>query len=154
MKTAIEDYEKESGDKLHGVAFVPFFTTIFKEQAKSLKVPSITITLPNGESLVPATSKDVATAVKSTATTAVKADTVTAIKTKAIAMTCGLTLLFTSTTVGTSVIASCNADKEIPTATTSTSTQATVPAVTVPKEVKDLIDKGEIKLDKDGIIGL
>ncbi len=48
MKTAIEDYENKSGDKLHGFVVVPFFTTIFKEEAKSLCVPSIKITLPNG----------------------------------------------------------------------------------------------------------
>ena len=154
MKTAIEDYENKSGDKLHGVVFVPFFTTIFREQAKSLKVPSITITLPNGESLVTAASKGVSTAVKSSATTAVKAGAVTAVKTKAIAMACGITLLFAGTTVGTSLLAGCKSDK-VPTATTSAQTTAqatTVPAVTVPKEVKDLVDKGEIKVDKDGNI--
>lgn len=154
MKTAIEDYENKSGDRLHGVIFVPFFTTIFREQAKSLSVPSITITLPNGESLVTAASKGVATAVKSSATTAVKAGAVTAVKTKAIAMACGITLLFAGTTVGTSVLAGCKSDK-VPTATTSAQTTAqatTVPAVTVPKEVKDLVDKGEIKVDKDGNI--
>ena len=154
MKTAIEDYENKSGDRLHGVVFVPFFTTIFREQAKSLKVPSITITLPNGESLVTAASKGVSTVVKSSATTAVKAGAVTAVKTKAIAMACGITLLFAGTTVGTSLLAGCKSDK-VPTATTSAQTTAqatTVPAVTVPKEVKDLVDKGEIKVDKDGNI--
>ena len=152
MKTAIEDYENKSGDRLHGVVFVPFFTTIFREQAKSLSVPSITITLPNGESLVTAASKGVSTAVKSSATTAVKAGAVTAVKTKVIAMACGMTLLFAGTTVGTSLLAGCKSDK-VPTATTSAQTTAqttTVPAVTVPKEVKDLVDKGEIKVDKDG----
>ncbi len=154
MKTAIEDYENKSGDKLHGVVFVPFFTTIFREQAKSLKVPSITITLPNGESLVTAASKGVSTAVKTSTATAVKAGAVTAVKTKAIAMACGMTLLFAGTTVGTSLLAGCKSDK-VPTATTSAQTTAqatTVPAVTVPKEVKDLVDKGEIKVDKDGNI--
>ena len=154
MKTAIEDYENKSGDRLHGVVFVPFFTTIFREQAKSLKVPSITITLPNGESLVTAASKGVSTAVKSSTATAVKAGAVTAVKTKAIAMACGITLLFAGTTVGTSLLAGCKSDK-VPTATTSVQTTAqatTVPAVTVPKEVKDLVDKGEIKVDKDGNI--
>ena len=154
MKTAIEDYENKSGDRLHGVVFVPFFTTIFREQAKSLKVPSITITLPNGESLVTAASKGVSTAVKSSTATAVKAGAVTAVKTKAIAMACGITLLFAGTTVGTSLLAGCKSDK-VPTATTSAQTTAqatTVPAVTVPKEVKDLVDKGEIKVDKDGNI--
>ena len=154
MKTAIEDYENKSGDKLHGVVFVPFFTTIFREQAKSLCVPSIKITLPNGESLVTAASKGVSTAVKSSTATAVKAGAVTAVKTKVIAMACGITLLFAGTTVGTSLLAGCKSDK-VPTATTSAQTTAqatTVPAVTVPKEVKDLVDKGEIKVDKDGNI--
>ena len=154
MKTAIEDYENKSGDKLHGVVVVPFFTTIFREQAKSLKVPSITITLPNGESLVTAVSKGVSTAVKSSTATAVKTGAVTAVKTKVIAMACGMTLLFAGTTVGTSLLAGCKSDK-VPTATTSAQTTAqatTVPAVTVPKAVKDLVDKGEIKVDKDGNI--
>ena len=154
MKTAIEDYENKSGDRLHGVVFVPFFTTIFREQAKSLCVPSIKITLPNGESLVTAASKGVSTAVKSSTATAVKAGAVTAVKTKALAMACGITLLFAGTTVGTSLLAGCKSDK-VPTATTSaqTTAQATPgPAVTVPKEVKDLVDKGEIKVDKDGNI--
>lgn len=154
MKTAIEDYENKSGDKLHGVVVVPFFTTIFKEEAKSLCVPSIKITLPNGESLVTAASKGVSTAVKSSTATAVKAGAVTAVKTKVIAMACGMTLLFAGTTVGTSLLAGCKSDK-VPTATTSVQTTAqatTVPAVTVPKAVKDLVDKGEIKVDKDGNI--
>lgn len=154
MKTAIEDYENKSGDRLHGVVFVPFFTTIFREQAKSLKVPSITITLPNGESLVTAASKGVSTAVKSSTATAVKTGAVTAVKTKVIAMACGMTLLFAGTTVGTSLLAGCKSDK-VPTATTSAQTTAqatTAPAVTVPKTVKDLVDKGEIKVDKDGNI--
>ena len=154
MKTAIEDYENKSGDKLHGVVFVPFFTTIFREQAKSLCVPSIKITLPNGESLVTSPSKGVSTAVKTSTATAVKAGAVTAVKTKVIAMACGMTLLFAGTTVGTSVLAGCKSDK-VPTATTSAQTNAqatTVPAVTVPKAVKDLVDKGEIKVDKDGNI--
>ena len=153
MKTAIEDYENKSGDKLHGVV-VPFFTTIFREQAKSLCVPSIKITLPNGESLVTAASKGVSTAVKSSTATAVKTGAVTAVKTKVIAMACGMTLLFAGTTVGTSLLAGCKSDK-VPTATTSAQTTAqatTVPAVTVPKAVKDLVDKGEIKVDKDGNI--
>ena len=154
MKTAIEDYEKKSGDKLHGVVFVPFFKTIFREQAKSLSVPSIKITLPNGESLVTVASKGVSTAVKSSTATAVKTGAVTAVKTKVIAMACGMTLLFAGTTVGTSVLAGCKSDK-VPTATTSAQTTAqatTAPAVTVPKAVKDLVDKGEIKVDKDGNI--
>lgn len=149
MKTAIEDYEKKSGDKLHGVVFVPFFTTIFREQAKSLKVPSIKITLPNGESLVTAASKGVATAVKSSATTAVKAGAVTAVKTKVIAMACGMTLLFASTTVGTSLLAGCNAEKE---PTEPSIISSTVQTSTVSSEVSKAIEDNGLKIDKDGNI--
>ena len=144
MKTAIEDYENKSGDRLHGVVFVPFFTTIFREQAKSLKVPSIKITLPNGESLVTAASKGVATAVKSSATTAVKAGAVTAVKTKVIAMACGMTLLFASTTVGTSLLAGCNAEKE--------PTEPSIISSTVSSEVSKAIEDNGLKIDKDGNI--
>ena len=144
MKTEIEDYENKSGDRLHGVVFVPFFTTIFREQAKSLKVPSIKITLPNGESLVTAASKGVATAVKSSATTAVKAGAVTAVKTKVIAMACGMTLLFASTTVGTSLLAGCNAEKE--------PTEPSIISSTVSSEVSKAIEDNGLKIDKDGNI--
>lgn len=149
MKTAIEDYENKSGDRLHGVVFVPFFTTIFREQAKSLKVPSIKITLPNGESLVTAASKGVATAVKSSATTAVKAGAVTAVKTKVIAMACGMTLLFASTTVGTSLLAGCNAEKE---PTEPSIISSTVQTSTVSSEVSKAIEDNGLKIDKDGNI--
>lgn len=149
MKTAIEDYENKSGDRLHGVVFVPFFTTIFREQAKSLKVPSITITLPNGESLVTAASKGVATAVKSSTATAVKVGAVTAVKTKVIAMACGMTLLFASTTVGTSILAGCNAEKE---PTEPSIISSTVQTSTVSSEVSKAIEDNGLKIDKDGNI--
>lgn len=149
MKTAIEDYENKSGDKLHGVVFVPFFTTIFREQAKSLSVPSIKITLPNGESLVTAASKGVSTAVKSSTATAVKTGAVTAVKTKAIAIACGMTLLFAGTTVGTSVLAGCNAEKE---PTEPSVISSTVQTSTVSSEVSKAIEDNGLKIDKDGNI--
>ena len=154
MKTAIEDYENKSGDKLHGVVFVPFFTTIFREQAKSLSVPSIKITLPNGESLVTAASKGVSTAVKSSTATAVKTGAVTAVKTKAIAIACGMTLLFAGTTVGTSVLAGCNAEKEPtePSVISSTVQTSTVQTSTVSSEVSKAIEDNGLKIDKDGNI--
>ena len=141
MKTAIEDYENKSGDKLHGVVFVPFFTTIFREQAKSLSVPSIKITLPNGESLVTAASKGVSTAVKSS--------TATAVKTKVIAMACGMTLLFAGTAVGISILAGCNAEKE---PTEPSIISSTVQTSTVSSEVSKAIEDNGLKIDKDGNI--
>ena len=154
VKTAIEDYENKSGDKLHGGVVVPFFTTIFKEEAKSLCVPSIKITLPNGESLVTAASKGVSTAVKSSTATAVKTGAVTAVKTKVIAMACGMTLLFAGTTVGISILAGCNAEKEPtePSVISSTVQTSTVQTSTVSSEVSKAIEDNGLKIDKDGNI--
>lgn len=158
MKTAIEDYENKSGDKLHGVVFVPFFTTIFREQAKSLSVPSITIKLPNGQTLATSATKGIATGAKSTVSSIVKATANATVKAKVIAVVCGATILAGTSAVGISILAGCNAEKEptepsVISSTVQTSTvPTTVPKTTVPKEVKDLVDKGEIKVDKDGNI--
>ena len=158
MKTAIEDYENKSGDKLHGVVFVPFFTTIFREQAKSLAVPNITIKLPNGQTLATSATKGFATGAKSTVSSIVKATANATVKTKVIAVVCGATILAGTSAVGISILAGCNAEKEptepsVISSTVQTSTvPTTVPKTTVPKAVKDLVDKGEIKVDKDGNI--
>ena len=147
MKTAIEDYENKSGDKLHGVVVVPFFTTIFKEEAKSLCVPSIKITLPNGESLVTAASKGVSTAVKSSTATAT-------VKTKVIAVVCGATILAGISAVGISILAGCNAEKEPtePSVISSTVQTSTVQTSTVSSEVSKAIEDNGLKIDKDGNI--
>ena len=158
MKTAIEDYENKSGDKLHGVVVVPFFTTIFKEEAKSLAVPNITIKLPNGQTLATSATKGFATGAKSTVSSIVKATATATVKTKVIAVVCGATILAGTLAVGISILAGCNAEKEptepsVISSTVQTSTvPTTVPKTTVPKAVKDLVDKGEIKVDKDGNI--
>jgi RNA polymerase sigma factor (sigma-70 family) len=157
MKTAIEDYENKSGDKLHGVV-VPFFTTIFKEEAKSLAVPNITIKLPNGQTLATSATKGFATGAKTTVSSIVKATATATVKTKVIAVVCGATILAGTSAVGISILAGCNAEKEptepsVISSTVQTSTvPTTVPKTTVPKAVKDLVDKGEIKVDKDGNI--
>ena len=157
MKTAIEDYENKSGDRLHGVV-VPFFTTIFKEEAKSLAVPNITIKLPNGQTLATSATKGIATGAKSTVSSIVKATATATVKTKVIAVVCGATILAGISAVGISILAGCNAEKEptepsVISSTVQTSTvPTTVPKTTVPKAVKDLVDKGEIKVDKDGNI--
>ena len=158
MKTAIEDYENKSGDKLHGVVVVPFFTTIFKEEAKSLAVPNITIKLPNGQTLATSATKGIATGAKSTVSSIVKATANATVKAKVIAVVCGATILAGTSAVGISILAGCNAEKEptepsVISSTIQTSTvPTTVPKTTVPKAVKDLVDKGEIKVDKDGNI--
>ena len=154
MKTAIEDYENKSGDKLHGVVFVPFFTTIFREQAKSLKVPSITIKLPNGQTLATSATKGFATGAKSTVSSIVKATATATVKTKVIAVVCGATILAGISAVGISILAGCNAEKEPtePSVISSTVQTSTVQTSTVSSEVSKAIEDNGLKIGKDGNI--
>lgn len=154
MKTAIEDYEHKSGDKLHGVVVVPFFTTIFKEEAKSLAVPNITIKLPNGQTLATSATKGFATGAKSTVSSIVKATATATVKTKVIAVVCGATILAGTSAVGISILAGCNAEKEPtePSVISSTVQTSTVQTSTVSSEVSKAIEDNGLKIDKDGNI--
>nr|WP_182422940.1 sigma-70 family RNA polymerase sigma factor [Ruminococcus sp. AF16-40] len=154
MKTAIEDYENKSGDRLHGVVFVPFFTTIFREQAKSLSVPSITIKLPNGQTLATSATKGIATGAKSTVSSIVKATATATVKTKVIAVVCGATILAGTSAVGISILAGRNAEKEPtePSVISSTVQTSTVQTSTVSSEVSKAIEDNGLKVDKDGNI--
>ena len=154
MKTAIEDYENKSGDKLHGVVFVPFFTTIFREQAKSLAVPNITIKLPNGQTLATSATKGFATGAKSTVSSIVKATANATVKAKVIAVVCGATILAGTSAVGISILAGCNAEKEPtePSVISSTVQTSTVQTSTVSSEVSKAIEDNGLKVDKDGNI--
>lgn len=154
MKTAIEDYENKSGDRLHGVVFVPFFTTIFKEEAKSLAVPNITIKLPNGQTLATSATKGFATGAKSTVSSIVKATANATVKAKVIAVVCGATILAGTSAVGISILAGCNAEKEPtePSVISSTVQTSTVQTSTVSSEVSKAIEDNGLKIDKDGNI--
>ena len=159
MKTAIEDYENKSGDKLHGVVVVPFFTTIFKEEAKSLAVPNITIKLPNGQTLATSATKGFATGAKSTVSSIVKTTATATVKTKVIAVVCVATILAGTSAVGISILAGCNAEKEptepsviSSTVQTSTVQTSTVQTSTVSSEVSKAIEDNGLKIDKDGNI--
>ena len=154
MKTAIEDYENKSGDRLHGVVVVPFFTTIFREQAKSLAVPNITIKLPNGQTLATSATKGIATGAKSTVPSIVKATATATVKTKVIAVVCGATILAGTSAVGISILAGCNAEKEPtePSVISSTVQTSTVQTSTVSSEVSKAIEDNGLKIDKDGNI--
>ena len=154
MKTAIEDYENKSGDRLHGVVVVPFFTTIFKEEAKSLAVPNITIKLPNGQTLATSATKGFATGAKSTVSSIVKATATATVKTKVIAVVCGATIHAGTSAVGISILAGCNAEKEPtePSVISSTVQTSTVQTSTVSSEVSKAIEDNGLKIDKDGNI--
>lgn len=149
MKTAIEYYENKSGDRLHGVVVVPFFTTIFREQAKSLAVPNITIKLPNGQTLATSATKGFATGAKSTVSSIVKATATATVKTKVIAVVCGATILAGTSAVGISILAGCNAEKE---PTEPSVISSTVQTSTVSSEVSKAIEDNGLKVDKDGNI--
>lgn len=149
MKTAIEDYENKSSDRLHGVVVVPFFTTIFKEEAKSLAVPNITIKLPNGQTLATSATKGFATGAKSTVSSIVKATATATVKTKVIAVVCGATILAGTSAVGISILAGCNAEKE---PTEPSVISSTVQTSTVSSEVSKAIEDNGLKIDKDGNI--
>lgn len=149
MKTAIEDYEKRSGDKLHGVVVVPFFTTIFKEEAKNLAVPNITIKLPNGQTLATSATKGFATGAKSTVSSIIKATATATVKTKVIAVVCVATILAGTSAVGISILAGCNAEKE---PTEPSVISSTVQTSTVSSEVSKAIEDNGLKIDKDGNI--
>lgn len=149
MKTAIEDYEKKSGDKLHGVVVVPFFTTIFKEEAKSLAVPNITIKLPNGQTLATSATKGFATGAKSTVSSIIKVTATATVKTKVIAVVCVATILAGTSAVGISILAGCNAEKE---PTEPSIISSTVQTSTVSSEVSKAIEDNGLKIDKDGNI--
>lgn len=149
MKTAIEDYEKKSGDKLHGVVVVPFFTTIFKEEAKNLAVPNITIKLPNGQTLATSATKGFATGAKSTVSSIIKATATATVKTKVIAVVCVATILAGTSAVGISILAGCNAEKE---PTEPSIISSTVQTSTVSSEVSKAIEDNGLKIDKDGNI--
>ena len=149
MKTAIEDYENKSGDKLHGVVVVPFFTTIFKEEAKNLAVPNITIKLPNGQTLATSATKGFAPGAKSTVSSIVKATATATVKTKVIAVVCVATILAGTSAVGISILAGCNAEKE---PTEPSIISSTVQTSTVSSEVSKAIEDNGLKIDKDGNI--
>lgn len=150
----LKDYEKKSGDKLHGVVVVPFFTTIFKEEAKSLAVPNITIKLPNGQTLATSATKGFATGAKSTVSSIVKATATATVKTKVIAVVCGATILAGTSAVGISILAGCNAEKEPtePSVISSTVQTSTVQTSTVSSEVSKAIEDNGLKIDKNGNI--
>ena len=149
MKTAIEDYENKSGDKLHGVVVVPFFTTIFKEEAKNLAVPNITIKLPNGQTLATSATKGFATGAKSTVSSIIKATATATVKTKVIAVVCGAAILAGTSAVGISILAGCNAEKE---PTEPSVISSTVQTSTVSSKISKAIEDNGLKIDKEGNI--
>ncbi|MGN1433302.1 MAG: sigma-70 family RNA polymerase sigma factor [Ruminococcus sp.] len=149
MKTAIEKYEEENNDKLHGVVFVPLFSSIFKEQSKHIEVPEINLDFTK-QGIKNITSKGAESAVKSGAKGAVSS----VMKTRVIAMLCGMTVLCAGT-ISTGVLAGCT-EEDLPIVTTASTVEVTTdptePTETVPQAVVDAVKENNLKVDSDGNI--
>ena len=155
MKTAIEKYEEENNDRLHGVVFVPLFGSIFKEEAKNLTVPKIDLVLPKQGS-----DSIASIGAESAVKTASKGLISSVLKARVIAVVCGMVIL-TGSSLSTGVLAGCGRE-DLPIATNASTTEVTTEPTettdpTVSEEVKEAVkdnglkvnDKGEV-VDKKG----
>lgn len=139
MKTAIEKYEEENNDRLHGVVLLPFFSSVFKTESESLKVPAIKINLP---AVAGKKGFDILT-------TGILSTT----KARVIAGACVLAFVSGMATSATFLMSGCGvpADK-VTTETTVETTGVSEPTETVPEEVADAVKDNNLKVDKDGNI--
>lgn len=136
MKKAITDYEEKSGDRLHGVVFVPLFGSIFKEEAKNLKVPKINLEFLENPSAVGSSANGVGKIFKAVMSTA---------KTKAIAIACCATMVCG---IATALIICVGCNPDVP---TSSATEETI-IETVAPDVADTVKENDLKVDEDGNI--
>lgn len=136
MKKAITDYEKKSGDRLHGVVFVPFFGSIFKEEAKNITVPKISLDFLENPSAVGSSANGAGKLFKAVMSTA---------KTKAIAIACCATMVC-GTATALIICVGCNPD--VP---TSSATEETI-IETVAPDVADTVKENNLKVDENGNI--
>ncbi len=136
MKKAITDYEKKSGDRLHGVVFVPLFGSIFKEEAKNITVPKISLDFLENPSAVGSSANGAGKLFKAVMSTA---------KTKAIAIACCATMVC-GTATALIICVGCNPD--VP---TSSATEETI-IETVAPDVADTVKENDLKVDEDGNI--
>lgn len=149
MKKAITDYEEKSGDRLHGVVFVPLFGSIFKEEAKNITVPKISLDFLENPNAVGSSANGAGKIFKAVMSTA---------KTKAIAIACCATMVC-GTATALIICVGCNPD--VPTSsateettqsqTTDEAEQATV-LETVPVDKVDAVKDMKLKVDEDGKI--
>lgn len=145
MKTAIEKYEEENNDRLHGVVFVPLFGSIFKEEAKNLTVPKIDLVLPKQGS-----NSIASFGAESAVKTASKGLVSSVLKARVIAVVCGMVIL-TGSSLSTGVLAGCGRE-DLPIATNASSTEVTTEATdpTVSEEVKEAVKDNGLKVNDKG----
>ena len=146
MKTAIEKYEEENNDRLHGVVFVPLFGSIFKEEAKNLTVPKIDLVLPKQGS-----NSIASIGAESAVKTASKGLVSSVAKTRVIAMLLGMTVIC-GTSISTGVLAGCGKE-DLPIATNASTTEVTTePTETVSEDVVEAIKDNGLSVDDNGTV--
>ena len=148
MKTAIEKYEEENNDKLHGVVFLPLFSSIFKEQSNHIEVPEINLDFTK-QGIKDITSKGAESAVK----TVSKGLVSSVAKTRVIAMLLGITVIC-GTSISTGVLAGCGKE-DLPIATNASTTEVTTEPTeatdpTVSEEVKEAVKDNGLKVNDKG----
>lgn len=148
MKTAIEKYEEENNDRLHGVVFVPLFGSIFKEEAKNLTVPKIDLVLPKQGS-----NSIASFGAESAVKTASKGLVSSVLKARVIAVVCGMVIL-TGSSLSTGVLAGCGRE-DLPIATNASTTEVTTEPTeatdpTVSEEVKEAVKDNGLKVNDKG----
>lgn len=136
MKKAITDYEEKNGDRLHGVVFVPLFGSIFKEEAKNITVPKISLEFLENPSAVGSSANGAGKIFKAVMSTA---------KTKAIAIACCATMVCG---IATALIICVGCNPDVP---TSSATEETI-IETVAPDVADTVKENDLKVDEDGNI--
>lgn len=148
MKTAIEKYEEENNDRLHGVVFVPLFGSIFKEEAKNLTVPKIDLVLPKQGS-----NSIASIGTESAVKTASKGLVSSVLKARVIAVVCGMVIL-TGSSLSTGVLSGCGRE-DLPIATNASTTEVTTEPTeatdpTVSEEVKEAVKDNGLKVNEKG----
>ena len=138
MKKAITDYEKKSGDRLHGVVFVPLFGSIFKEEAKNLKVPKISLEFLENPNAVGSSANGAGKIFKAVMSTA---------KTKAIAIACCATMVC-GTATALIICVGCNPD--VP--TSSATDETVLVEETISEEKVEDIQQASLSVDDEGNI--
>lgn len=136
IKTAVEKYEEKIGDRLHGVVFVPLFGSIFKEEAKNITVPKISLEFLENPSAVVNSANGAGKIFKAVMSTA---------KTKAIAIACCATMVCG---IATALIICVGCNPDVP---TSSATEETI-IETVAPDVADTVKENDLKVDEDGNI--
>lgn len=149
IKTAVEKYEEENNDRLHGVVFVPLFGSIFKEEAKNITVPKISLDFLENPNAVGSSANGAGKIFKAVMSTA---------KTKAIAIACCATMVCG---IATALIICVGCNPDVPTSsateettqsqTTDEAEQATV-LETVPVDKVDAVKDMKLKVNEDGKI--